>query len=142
MRVRRTVVVDRPLERVFAYLTDFTHVAQWDPGTEEAQRSRGDGGIGTTYEVVSIFAGRRIPLVYTVTALIPGRQFTAEARTKSMSARDTMTFRAVGSGTSVTYDALFTFSGPLKRAVWLLRPAFTRLGNQAEAGLRSALEVL
>lgn len=142
MRVRRTVVVDRPIEAVFAYLSDFTHTAHWDPGTEEVVRSGGDGGVGTTYAVVSTFAGRRIPLVYTVTALVPGRQFTAEAATGTMSAQDTMTFSSVGSGTSVTYDARFTFSGGLKYVSWLLRPAFTRLGNEAEAGLRSALETL
>ncbi|MGH3446096.1 MAG: SRPBCC family protein [Nocardioidaceae bacterium] len=142
MLVRRTVVVDQPIERVFAYLTDFTHAAEWDPGTEEVARSTGDGGVGTTYAVVSAFAGRRIPLVYTVTALVPGRQFTAETATKTMSAQDTMTFTSVGWGTSVTYDASFTFAGVLKYAAWLLRPAFTRLGDQAEAGLRSALEAL
>ncbi|WP_238999237.1 SRPBCC family protein [Segeticoccus rhizosphaerae] len=142
MQVCRTVVVDRPLERVFAYLADFSHVSQWDPGTQEAVRSSGDGGIGTTYAVVSVFAGRRIPLAYTVTEVVPGSRFTAEAQTKTMSARDTMTFTAVGSGTSVTYDAHFAFSGGLKYVAWLLRPAFTRLGNEAEAGLRTALEAL
>lgn len=142
MRVRRTVVVDRPIERVFAYLTDFTHTAQWDPGTEEADRSGGDGGVGTTYAVVSRFAGRRIPLTYTVTELVPEGRFTAETETKSMSAQDTMTFTAVGSGTSVTYDATFVFSGALERVAWMLAPAFTRLGDQAEAGMRSALEKL
>lgn len=142
MRVQRTVVVDRPIEAVFAYLSDFAHTARWDPGTEEAVRSSGDGGVGTTYDVLSSFAGRRIPLVYTVTELVPDRKFTAEAATKTMSAKDTMTFSSVGSGTSVTYDARFTFSGALKYVSWLLRPAFTRLGNEAEKGLRDALETL
>lgn len=142
MKVRRTVVVDRPIERVFDYLSDFAHLTEWDPGTEEAVRSSGDGGVGTTYRVLSRFAGRRIPLVYTVTGWQQGQRFRAEASTASMQAVDVMTFAPVGTGTVVSYDATFTSSGGLRCVAWLLGPAFKRLGDQAEAGMRCALEAL
>ena len=57
-------------------------------------------------------------------------------------AMDTMTFRQSGSGTEVTYTAEFTFKGPSRLLAPLLKPAFTRLGSQAESGLRSALTQL
>jgi hypothetical protein len=48
----------------------------------------------------------------------------------------------VASGTEVTYAAEFTFKGLSRMVAPLLKPAFERLGNQAEAGLRTALNRL
>ena len=48
MHVERTFTVPRPIEAVFAYLADFAHTEQWDPGTVETRRTGGDGGVGTT----------------------------------------------------------------------------------------------
>jgi hypothetical protein len=50
-----------------------------------------------------------------------------------------MTFRPAGPGTEVTYTAEFAFKGAARYLAPFLRPALTRLGNQAEAGLRQAL---
>jgi hypothetical protein len=61
---------------------------------------------------------------------------------KTITAVDTLTFRPVASGTEVTYAAEFTFKGPSRFVAPLLRPAFERLGNEAEAGLRKALNRL
>jgi hypothetical protein len=33
MRLQKTVVADKPLARVFDYLSDFTSTTEWDPGT-------------------------------------------------------------------------------------------------------------
>jgi hypothetical protein len=48
----------------------------------------------------------------------------------------------VASGTEVTYAAEFTFKGPSRFVAPLLRLAFERLGNEAEGGLRKALNQL
>ena len=53
-----------------------------------------------------------------------------------------MTFRPVASGTEVTYTADFTFKGLPRFAAPLLKPAVEHLGDQAEAGLRKALNQL
>ncbi len=49
-------------ERVFAYLADFTHTEEWDPGTVRTHRVSGDGGVGTTYANTSRFLGRETDL--------------------------------------------------------------------------------
>ena len=33
MRLQKTVIVDKPLDAVFNYLSDFTTTTEWDPGT-------------------------------------------------------------------------------------------------------------
>ena len=142
MRLQRTVVVDKPLDEVFAYLSDFTTTTEWDPGTVTTVLDRGDGGIGTTYLNTSAFLGRRTQLTYVVRELVPGERIRLQGENQTVIATDTMSFRRVGTGTEVTYAAEFTFKGPARFLAPLLRPALERLGNQAEAGLREALSRL
>jgi hypothetical protein len=47
-----------------------------------------------------------------------------------------------GAGTEVTHTAEFAFRGAARYLAPLFRPALTRLGNQAEAGLHQALSRL
>ena len=142
MRLQRTVVVDKPLEKVFAYLSDFTTTTEWDPGTVTTVLDRGDGGIGTTYLNTSAFLGRRTQLTYVVRELVPGERIRLQGENQTVIATDTMSFREVRTGTEVTYSAEFTFKGSARFIAPLLRPALERLGNQAEAGLREALSRL
>jgi len=142
MRLQRTVVVDKPLEKVFAYLSDFTTTTEWDPGTVTTVLDRGDGGIGTTYLNTSAFLGRKTQLTYVVHEFVPGKRIRLRGENQTVIATDTMSFRAAETGTEVTYAAEFTFKGPARFLAPLLRPALERLGNQAEAGLREALSRL
>jgi uncharacterized protein YndB with AHSA1/START domain len=142
MKLQRTVVVDKPLEKVFAYLSDFTTTTEWDPGTVTTVLDRGDGGIGTTYLNTSAFLGRTTQLTYVVRELVPGERIRLQGENQTVIATDTMSFRSVKAGTEVTYAAEFTFKGPARFIAPLLRPALERLGNQAETGLREALSRL
>jgi uncharacterized protein YndB with AHSA1/START domain len=140
--LERTVTVDRPVDRVFAYLSDFTTTNEWDPGTVETVRVSGDGGPGTTYRNTTAFAGRRTELTYVVEELVPGHKFALRGENKTVVAHDTMTFRETPTGTEVTYVAEFDFKGPVKYVAPLLAPAFKKLGDAAEKGMHDALERL
>lgn len=142
MKLLKTVVAGQPLDVVFGYLSDFTTTTDWDPGTVTTVRRHGNGGIGTTYLNTSTFLGRTTQLTYIVREFIPGQRIRLRGENKTIIAVDTLTFRPVASGTEVTYAAEFTFKGPSRIAAPLLKPAFARLGNQAEAGLRTALNRL
>ncbi len=142
MKLQKTVVTDRPVGRVFDYLSDFTTTVDWDPGTVTTVRRSGDGGIGTSYLNTSKFLGRTTELSYVVQELVPGERIRLRGENKSLVSVDTMTFRAAGAGTEVMYTADFTFKGAARYLAPLFRPALTRLGNQAEDGLRRALSRL
>lgn len=139
MRLERTVAVDVPVGRAFDYLADFTTTTQWDPGTVSTVRCQGDGGVGSTYRNTSKFLGRQTSLTYVVEELVPDERIRLRGENKTVVSVDTMTFRPTASGTEVTYTAEFTFKGLSRLVAPLLKPAFVRLGNQAESGLRSAL---
>ena len=139
MRVQKAVVVGKPLDVVFGYLSDFTTTTEWDPGTVVTVKRHGDGGVGTTYLNTSRFLGRETQLTYVVRDLIPGQRVQLRGENKTVIAVDTMTFRSVEAGTEVTYTAEFTFKGLSRLLAPLLRPALERLGTEAETGMHTAL---
>ena len=142
MKLHKTITVEKPLNKVFGYLSDFTTTTEWDPGTVRTVRIVGEGAVGTEYVNTSKFAGRETQLTYVVQELVPNQRIALRGENKTVIAYDTMTFRTSGSGTEVTYTAEFTFKGPTRFLAPLLTPAVKRLGNQAETGMRQALGLL
>jgi hypothetical protein len=64
----RTVIVDRPVDKVAAYLSDFSTSAEWDPHTVTCRRlDAGPLGVGARFENVQKVMGRESPLTYEVT---------------------------------------------------------------------------
>ena len=142
MKLLKTVVVEKPLDTVFGYLSDFTTTTDWDPGTVITVRRHGNGGVGTTYLNTSTFLRRTTQLTYVVDELVDQQLIQLRGENKTVIAVDTLTFRPVASGTEVVYAAELTFKGLSRIAAPLLKPAFERLGNEAEAGMRKALNRL
>ena len=139
MRLRKIVTVEKPVDKVFAYLSDFTTTTEWDPGTVRTVRTSGDGGFGTEYLNTSKFAGRQTQLTYVVEDLVTNRHIALRGENKTVIAQDTLAFREVAGGTEVTYTADFTFKGIARIAAPFLGPALKRLGDEAEAGMAAAL---
>lgn len=139
MLLERTVETTASPEAVFDYLADFTNTTEWDPGTVSTSRRSGDGGVGTVYDNVSEFNGRRTELVYEVVRHERPSTVQLRGTNKTVTAVDTMTVRPMGEGSSVTYTADFEFHGIAKVAVPFLGKAFAKLGDEAEEGLRTAL---
>ena len=139
MIVRRVVTTPVAVEKVFDYLSDFTTTTQWDPGTVRTVLVRGGGGVGTEYANTSRLAGRTAQLTYVVTRLRAPELVALRGENAAVVAEDTIEVTQVAGGTQVTYTAEFTFKGVWRLVAPLLRPAFRRLGDEAEAGMRAAL---
>ncbi|MDQ1741971.1 MAG: hypothetical protein QOE23_310 [Pseudonocardiales bacterium] len=78
----RSVTVDQPVDKVAAYLCDFTSTADWDPHTVSCRRlDDGPLGVGARFENVQRLAGHESTLVYEVTEHQPGRRIVLEAAT-------------------------------------------------------------
>jgi len=113
MHVERTFSVPRPVDEVFAYLADFTHTEEWDPGTISTTRISGDGGLGTAYANTSEFMGRRVELVYETVTHRPPHEVELRGRNGRTTATDHLWCEAAGASTSVRYRATFDFAFPL-----------------------------
>ena len=139
IRIKEIVTTEMPPPEVFAYVADFTSVAEWDPGIRSSSRVSGDGGVGTRYEVEATFAGRMVPMTYEVVERVDPERIVLRGTAPTADATDDILFEADGAGTRITYRAEFTLKGVLRFFTLLLRPVFTRLGKKAMAGLDATL---
>lgn len=142
MKLQRSVETKATPEAVFAYLSDFTHTNEWDPGTVRTVRVSGDGGVGTIYHNVSKFMGRETELTYEVVDHQPNSLFALRGENSSVIANDRMEIEPAGFASKVTYTADFEFKGLGRFIAPLLKPALKKLGDEAEDGLRKALAKL
>ena len=139
-RYTTSVRTTRPVDEVFAYMSDLRNFSEWDPGTKRVVQSQGDGpGLGARYDVTASGPGRDILLPYQVIEWNEG-SLTARADTARLTSLDHITVRVDGDSTIVTYDADLQLKGWLAFADVGLRLAFKRIGDKAAAGLARTLE--
>ena len=137
---RASVLTRLPREEVFAYLSDFSTTEEWDPGVAEGERV-GDQpvGIGTEFELVTDFMGRKTPITYRIVEFDPPNEVYLVGENATVVSRDRMTFEVQGGRTRVSYDADLSLKGPLRVADPLLGLALRHIGGRALAGLRRKL---
>ncbi len=59
-RLECSVTIDRPVEEVFAFLSNYENDPKWSSATVEGKKtSEGPIGVGTTWRSVSKVLGRR-----------------------------------------------------------------------------------
>jgi carbon monoxide dehydrogenase subunit G len=139
-RYKASVDTPRSPEEAFAYLSDFTTAAEWDPGTVQSERlGEGPLGEGTEFRLVAAFLGRKTALTYRIVEYQPPHAVTFRGENATVVSLDRITFEPSNGGTHILYDADLTLKGPLKLADPLLALAFNRVGDKALAGLRETI---
>ncbi|MEU6164855.1 SRPBCC family protein [Streptomyces tanashiensis] len=138
INVERILVVGLPLPELLAYLEDFAHTEEWDPGTVSCVRLD-DGPVrtGARWRNTSVFRGRRTDLEYRLDVRESARlRFIGE--NKTVTAVDDLRFSVDGNGTRLTYQASLTFKGLAKLATPFLRSEFERLADGVSTRLPAA----
>lgn len=140
--VERTLTVDQPPEKVWAYLSDFRSSEEWDPPTVRTERTSGDGGVGTTYHNVSKLLGSEQEVEYEVTEYVEGSRLQLAGDAGSIQLLDTITVEPSGTGTKVNYHAEFTPQGAAKLTAPLLPAGLKVLADQVASTLEERLRQL
>src|SRR5215208_6157732 len=104
IQVDQSVVIERPLEEVFAFLADPENDAQWTPMvTETRKSSEGPLGVGTRYEQSGHFLGRNFAMLFEVTEYEPNRKIGQRLISQGqLVATGSSSVEAVSGGTQVT----------------------------------------
>jgi uncharacterized protein YndB with AHSA1/START domain len=110
-----TVIVDRPVEDVFAYLADGTNNPHWRTGVVSIERASGDG-LGATYrQVLTGPGGRKIAGDYEVTAYEPPHRLRFQVIAGPARPTGEFTLAAAGAGrTRVTFTLDLQPSGMMR----------------------------
>ena len=99
-----TIVIDRPVADVFAYMDDVHREREWQPNLREAEQTPpGPTAVGTQKRYVSDFMGKRVENTYEVVELEAGRRVVYKTtRGSSIDATSEVRCEPVGGGTRVT----------------------------------------
>ena len=70
--VEKSIIIQRPVEEVFNYVSNLTHSAEWQNGlTEVRQITDKPLGVGTQYALVRTFMGRKMEANNEITEFTP-----------------------------------------------------------------------
>ena len=139
-RVSKSVVIPRPADEVFAYLADFSNTAEWDPGVATAtQTSDGPVGLGSTFDLVTLFRGREVPVTYEVTVYEPNSRVVLVGRNPRFTGTDDIGVTPEGDGARVSWNAQFEMQGVFKLVQPFLGGVFEKLSQEAMDGLEATL---
>ena len=116
VKVKTSVVINRPVEEVFKFWDDPDNNAQWQTGLiESKQTSEGARGVGSTLLSVNQFLGRRLEFAVEITEYEPNRRVGFNT-SGPFPFSGTTSFEAVEGGTRVELEAEGDVSGIFKLA--------------------------
>ena len=138
-KVEASVLIDRPVDEVFAYVIDVRNWPQWTGFPEVKQTSEGPVGVGTTFWGVSEFMGRQAEWTSEVTGYEPNRTVEQKVAWGGMSIEQSMTFEPVEGGTKYTQVGEAEMGGFFKVAEPIAKRTMQK---QMEANLAKLKDIL
>jgi uncharacterized protein YndB with AHSA1/START domain len=136
---QNTVMIARPIEDVFAFLSDLENVPEWNYAIVETRKiSEGPVGVGSTYRQVRSVPSRSEERLE-ITAYDPPRQLEVRGQLGPFRSRLFYALNATPEGTRVTNTVEVELRGPGRL---LGRVAVPRVRDAVAANLRKLKELL
>ena len=121
--ITQSVTVNRPVEEVWDFLSNFENTTRWSRGVLEArQTSEGPLGVGSTLQTVVRAFGRRRTADYLVTEYEPNHAFAFTVTSAPMTSRARYSIEPAEAGTRLTASGEAEATGLFK----LLAPIVVR----------------
>jgi uncharacterized membrane protein len=139
-KIEGSIEIKRPVDQVFAYVTDMKNLSNWVPEMQEIQHtSPGPMGIGTTMKGVYKMMGQRMAWTAKVTDYEPNKKWGESISSGSMLSEELLTFDPVAGGTKFTLVYDMKVGGFLK----LLEPLMaSTMRQQTKANLARLKDLL
>ena len=134
----KSIYVQRPVHEVFAYVSEFSRIEEWDPAVARAVKlTPGAPGVGSEYRV-EMRAGFSIH--YEVVEFVENERMLMMAESRFFSAREEIFFSGSNDGTTLRYVAEFDFPAPFAVFNRAFPGFMDRIGKSAMQGLKQALD--
>jgi carbon monoxide dehydrogenase subunit G len=127
LTVEQSVLINKPVDQVWNFLTDFKNTPKWDIGVNETrQTSQGAARLGTTFQNIGPFLGQQSVREYKVTEYEPDKKATVKLITPSLlikAAEVSYIFESAQNGTKLSAVGSVEFNGLFKvfRSILLQR---------------------
>jgi uncharacterized membrane protein len=116
-RVQQSIIIDRPVEKVFAYITEYRYAPRWQPAVLETRGTpEGSAQAGMRVTEVRTFIGHRIESTYKITELVPDVQVSFESMSGPFPYHGNIFFEPVDHATQLTYELEIEAKGFFKLA--------------------------
>ncbi len=117
VKIEHSVVINRPIEEVFAYVTQPENTPKWQSGMlESKQISEGPMGVGTIFTEVRQMMGQKMDQTMEVSAYEPNRKWSFKSIKATVPHEAHLTFEAVEGGTRINLTSLGRPRGLFKLA--------------------------
>lgn len=137
----KSIVINRPIEDVFAYVGDQTNAPQWQSGVVEVRRlTDGPPGMGTRHTFVRTFMGRRLEANNEYVAYEPGKTITFRTTSGPVPLVASYFFEAMATGTRLTSKIEMQAAGFMRLAEPLIARGLKREMDAAFVALKQLLE--
>jgi uncharacterized protein YndB with AHSA1/START domain len=135
------IEIGRPVEDVFAVLTNLELTGRWYPAkVEEWWTSPPPHGIGSTRRARTWVLGRAIENDAVVTAYDPPRLAAIKGLSRTAPFEATLRFEPIDGGTRATVETVFTLSGAMRLVGPLFIQSYERGWDQGLATLKTLME--
>lgn len=120
IQVEDSIIINRPIEEVFAFVADQTNAPQWQDGLLEVRRiTAGPLGVGTKHTAARKFLGRKLELTNEYIKYEPNRQVTFKGESGAMRFESSYLTESTTNGTKLTSQmqmeqgGLFSLAEPM-----------------------------
>ena len=141
IEVETSVLIDRPLPEVFAYVTNFENDPNWiREAVESKKTSSGPIGVGTTFSNIVQFLGRRFENRFQIVEYETNHKLVAKILSGPIVFEMTETFENVNGSTRLTVVDRVEPKGFFKVAQPLMGRELKKSWNNSLGNLKSLLE--
>ncbi len=140
-KAEASVVINRPVAEVFAYVADLNTHAKWQDGLVEAkQTSSGPTGVGSTYRYITQIAGQKVETAGEVTEYAANQKYAFKSTSGPFPLKGGFAFESAPGGTHVRFFAAAEPGGFFKLAEPILAGTLQKQMETSLGNLKKFLE--
>ncbi len=141
IKMEQSIIINRPVEEVWKFLSNIENATKWDRGVLEArQTSEGPIGVGSMLQTRRQMLGWQRIGNLTVSEYVPNRIITLQASLGTMTAKIRYAFESVEGRTRLTGTSEIELNGWWRLIIPILIPMLERDGREDMANVKRIME--